>query len=103
LLGQDFGDALRVLAPQRLAGEDYRAGVDLVGMQARGLVGLIDDAAEPGKIGRASCRERVEIRVVAGAVKIMKRRTRTSGVGINTDSVVYVFFFFKQKTAYEIS
>jgi hypothetical protein len=32
LLGQDFGDPAR--SPQRLASEDHRAGVDLVGMQA---------------------------------------------------------------------
>ena len=46
LVGQQAGDRLRVLAPQRLAGEDHDAGVDVVGMQARGLVGLIDDGAE---------------------------------------------------------
>ena len=33
LLRQHLGDALRVLAPQRLAGEDDRAGVDVVGLQ----------------------------------------------------------------------
>src|SRR5205807_230459 len=48
LLGEDFGDALRVLAAERLAGEDHCASVDLVGMQAGGVVGLVDDAPERG-------------------------------------------------------
>ena len=46
LLRQDLGDALRVLAAQRLAGEDHHAGVDLVGMQAGGVIGVVDDGAE---------------------------------------------------------
>ena len=36
LLRKDRGDALRVLAPQRLAGENDDAGVDVVGMQIGG-------------------------------------------------------------------
>ena len=31
LLGQDLGDALRIVAPQRFAGENDDAGIDLVG------------------------------------------------------------------------
>ncbi len=46
LLGQDAGDALRVLAPQRLAGQDHGAGIDIVGMQARARIGVVDDLAE---------------------------------------------------------
>ena len=34
LLGEQLRRCLRVLAPQRLAGEDHGAGVDLVRMQA---------------------------------------------------------------------
>ena len=34
LLGQDLGDALRILAPQRFAGEDDDAGIDIVRRQA---------------------------------------------------------------------
>ena len=45
LLRQQLGDALRVLAPQRLAGEDHRAGVDLGGIEPGGLVGVVDDRA----------------------------------------------------------
>ena len=46
LLGQDAGDALRVLAPQRLAGQDHGAGIDIVGMQSRPRIGVVDDLAE---------------------------------------------------------
>ena len=46
LLGQDLGDALRVLAAQRLAGENDHAGVDVVGMQIGGVIGVVDDGAE---------------------------------------------------------
>ena len=35
-LGEDAGDALRVLAAQRFAGEDDDAGVDVVGVHVRG-------------------------------------------------------------------
>jgi hypothetical protein len=45
-LGQHRGDALRILAAQRLAGEDHHAGVDIVGMDAGGHVGVVDDLAE---------------------------------------------------------
>ena len=48
LLGQQSGDRLGVLAPQRLAGEDDHAGVDVAGPNARRLVGTIDDGAERG-------------------------------------------------------
>ena len=50
LLGQDRGDALRVLAPQRLAGEDDHAGIDVVGMQFGGGIGVVDDGAELGVV-----------------------------------------------------
>src|SRR5580692_4131617 len=46
LLGQDLGDALRVLAAQRLARKNNYAGVDLVGMQIGGVIGVVDDGAE---------------------------------------------------------
>ena len=36
LLGQDAGDRLRVLAPQRLAGQDHDAGVDVVRLRFGG-------------------------------------------------------------------
>ena len=45
LLRQELGDAFGVLAPQRLAGEDHGAGVDLVGVEPGRLVGVVDDAA----------------------------------------------------------
>ena len=46
LLRQQLGDAFGVLAPQRLAGEDHGAGVDLGGIEPGGLVGVVDDALE---------------------------------------------------------
>src|SRR4051794_41987100 len=44
--------------------------------------GCISDAAESilGEIGRASCRERVEISVVAGSLK-KKKKTKQAGSG----------------------
>ena len=50
LLGDDGGDRLRVLAPQRLAGEDHRAGVDRIRVDAGGSVGVVDDGAELGLV-----------------------------------------------------
>jgi len=46
LLRDDAGDGLRILAAQRLAGEDHRAGVDIVGVDAGGMIGVVDDGAE---------------------------------------------------------
>ena len=46
LFGQDRRDRLRVLAPQRLTGQDHGTGVNVVGMQAGALVGLIDNGAQ---------------------------------------------------------
>jgi hypothetical protein len=46
-LREDVGDRLGVLAAQRLAGEDHRAGVDLVGMHTGGLVCRVDDVTDP--------------------------------------------------------
>ncbi len=45
-LREHVGDRLGVLAAQRLAGEDHRAGVDMVGMHAGGLVGRVDDVPD---------------------------------------------------------
>ena len=39
-------DRLRVVAPQRLAGEDHHAGVDVLGVERGLLVGVVDDGAE---------------------------------------------------------
>ncbi len=46
LLGQDLGDALRVVAPQRFAGENDDAGIDLVRRQAGRDISVVDDDAE---------------------------------------------------------
>ena len=48
LLGKDRRDALRVLTPQRLAGENDHAGIDVVRMELRSIVGVVDDGAELG-------------------------------------------------------
>ena len=45
-VGQHLRDRLRVLAPQRLARENHRAGVDVVGVDACRRVGGVDDAAD---------------------------------------------------------
>ena len=50
LLRQQPGDGLGILAPQRLAGEDDHAGVDVPGLYARRRIGLIDDDAERGVV-----------------------------------------------------
>ena len=42
-LRDDAGDRLGVFAPQRFAREDNRAGIDIVGVNARGGVRPIDD------------------------------------------------------------
>ena len=67
LFGQDTRDGGGVLAPQRLAGEDHRAGVDLVGMQARRRIGLVGDRPQPflvdqlfALVGRERVRRLVE-------------------------------------------
>ncbi len=44
--GQKIPDRLRVVAAQRLAGEDDHAGVDILGVDARLLVGVVDDDAK---------------------------------------------------------
>ncbi len=46
LLGQEPRDRLGVLAPQRLAGEDDHAGIDVLRLDAGSRVGLIDDGGE---------------------------------------------------------
>ncbi len=45
-LREQLADRLRVLAAQRLAGEDHRAGIDLIGMDAGAGVGILDDLAD---------------------------------------------------------
>jgi hypothetical protein len=45
-LGQNAGNAFGIVAAQRLAGEDHHAGVDVVGVEARRPVGVVDDLAE---------------------------------------------------------
>ena len=42
----DVGDSARVLAPQRLAGQDHRSGVHIIRLNVGGGVGLIYDPAE---------------------------------------------------------
>ena len=46
LRGEQVGDRARVVAPDRFAGKDDRAGVDVAGSQARFLVGGVDQTAE---------------------------------------------------------
>ena len=46
LLGENVGNRLCILPPQSLSGEDHHSGVDVPGMQARGRIGLIDNASE---------------------------------------------------------
>ena len=50
LLGENLGDALRILAPQRFAGENDDAGIDLVGTKFCGVIGVVDDGAEFGVV-----------------------------------------------------
>ena len=45
-LRQHVGNRLGILAPQRLAGEDHRAGVHVVRMHASGFVGRVDDLTD---------------------------------------------------------
>ncbi len=46
LLGENFSDAFRVFAAQRLAGEDDHAGIDLVRREACGAIGVVDNVAQ---------------------------------------------------------
>ncbi len=46
LVGQQVRNGLRVLAPQRFAGENHGAGIDLVRMQAGRVIGLVNDRPE---------------------------------------------------------
>ena len=46
LLRQHAGNRLRVVAPQRLAGQDHHAGVDVVGCDGGRAVGLVNDGAK---------------------------------------------------------
>ena len=54
LLGEQLGDRLGVLAPQRLAGEDDRAGVDILGLEAGARVGIVDDRTKAASSMRSS-------------------------------------------------
>ena len=47
LFRDDAGDGFGVLAPQRLAGENHSAGIDGGRVDAGGVVGVVDDGAEP--------------------------------------------------------
>src|SRR5438034_9174919 len=65
-----------ILAPMKLAGS---SGCRPKSNELTPRVTATADAAPravPSEIGRASCRERVEISVVAGAVKKKKKKTR---------------------------
>src|SRR5205807_296660 len=53
------------------------------------------------EIGRASCRERVEI--LGGAEALKRDRQQRRGAHRNRRRLLREFFFFKQKTAYEIT
>ena len=46
LLGQEPGDRLGILAPQRFAGEDDDAGIDILRLDTGGRVRPIDDGGE---------------------------------------------------------
>ena len=50
LLGQDLGNALRIVAPERFTGENDDAGIDLVWRNARRDISVVDDGAELGII-----------------------------------------------------
>ena len=45
-LGQNPGDTFGIVAPQRLAGQNHDAGVDVVGVDPRRCIGVVDDCAE---------------------------------------------------------
>ncbi len=75
LLGEDRGNPLRVLATQRLAGENDHAGVDFVRMQIGGDVGVVDDGAE--------------FRVVDALLALVRReRDRRLEQGLAGDDVI---------------
>jgi hypothetical protein len=44
-LGKQLADRLRILAPQRFAGQDHRAGVDVVRVKPGAGISLVDDLA----------------------------------------------------------
>ena len=50
LLSQHRCNGLAVFAAQGLTGQDHGASVNFVGVQTRGLVGLVDDFAQRGSI-----------------------------------------------------
>ena len=49
-LGNDAGDRLRILTPQRLAGQDNHAGIDLLGRQRRRDIRIVNDRAKSGVV-----------------------------------------------------
>ena len=72
---QQPGDGLGILAPQRLAGEDHHAGVDVVGLHRRRCVGRVDDGAERGIVD-------------ALVARIGRQRHRRLEQGLARDDVV---------------
>ena len=46
LLRQHGRDGLRIFAAQRLAGEDHRPGIDIVGLHPGGIIGVLDDFSQ---------------------------------------------------------
>ena len=74
LLGKDGGDVFGIVAAQRLAGQDHHAGVDVVGMDARGRIRVVDDRAERPVIDPVLARVRREPhrRLMEGLARITK-------------------------------
>ena len=52
LAREQFADGAGVAPPRRDPGEDQRAGVDVVGREARALVLALDEGAERGRVDR---------------------------------------------------
>ena len=72
---QQSGDRLRILPPQRLAGENNDAGVDFLGLEAGGLIGAVDDGAE-------------RCLVDALVARIGRERDRRLEQGLSRDDIV---------------
>ncbi len=60
LLRDDPGDRFGVLAAQRFAGQNHHAGVDVVGVQPRAVVRVVDDRAEARLVDALLARVRRE-------------------------------------------
>ena len=77
LLGQDLGNALRVVAPQRFAGENDDAGIDLVRRETGRDISVVDDGAE---LGDRRCAPRSDTASARPATETRSRaRRRNSG------------------------